>query len=70
MLRSVQTALLFNEGDPFAIDLAYNGDLRMSFVVLYAGKLNNAITIEMEVRLELRNQNILASWKATTVVPC
>jgi hypothetical protein len=66
---SVQTAKLFKEGDPVAIDLGYNGDLRNEFRgFVRRVNLTTPITIEMEgYAWQLRNQNILASWQKTTV---
>ncbi|MDB5029725.1 hypothetical protein [Mucilaginibacter sp.] len=66
---SVQTAKLFKEGDPVSIDLGYNGDLRNEFRgFVRRVNLTTPITIEMEgYAWQLRNQNILASWKVTTV---
>lgn len=66
---SVQTAKLFKEGDPVSIDLGYNGDLRNEFRgFVRRVNLTTPITIEMEgYAWQLRNQNILASWKTTTL---
>jgi hypothetical protein len=66
---SVQTALLFKEGDSVAIDLGYNGQLQNEFRgFVRRVNITTPITIELEgYAWQLRNQNILASWKATTV---
>lgn len=66
---SVQTAKLFKEGDPVSIDLGYNGDMRNEFRgFVRRVNLTTPITIEMEgYAWQLRNQNILASWKKTTL---
>lgn len=68
-VNSVETAKLFKEGDPVAIDLAYNGDLRNEFRgFVRRVNLTTPISIEMEgYAWQLRNQNILASWKKTTL---
>jgi hypothetical protein len=66
---SVQTAKLFAEGDKVSIDLGYNNDLRNEFRgFVRRVNLTTPITIEMEgYAWQLRGQNILASWKKTTV---
>jgi hypothetical protein len=66
---SVQTAKLFKEGDPVSIDLGYNGDLRNEFRgFVRRVNITTPLSIEMEgYAWQLRNQNILASWKVTTV---
>ncbi|WP_295669513.1 hypothetical protein [uncultured Mucilaginibacter sp.] len=66
---SVQTAKLFKEGDKVSIDLGYNGDLRNEFRgFVRRVNLTTPISIEMEgYAWQLRNQNILASWKKTTL---
>lgn len=68
-VTSVQTAKLFKEGDKVAIDLGYNGDLRNEFRgFVRRVNLTTPISIEMEgYAWQLRNSNILASWKKTTV---
>lgn len=68
-VSSIQTAKLFKEGDPVSIDLGYNGDLRNEFRgFLRRVNLTTPITIELEgYAWQLRNQNILASWKKTTL---
>ncbi|QTE37237.1 hypothetical protein J3L18_29720 [Mucilaginibacter gossypii] len=67
--NSVETAKLFKEGDPVAFDLGYNGDLRNEFRgFVRRVNLTTPVTIEMEgYAWQLRNQNILASWKKTTL---
>lgn len=66
---SVETASLFKEGDPVAIDLGYNGRLQNHFRgFVRRVNLTTPISIEMEgYAWQLRNQNILASWKKTTL---
>lgn len=68
-ISSVQTAKLFAEGDKVSIDLGYNGDLRNEFRgFVRRVNLTTPVTIEMEgYAWQLRNQNILMSWKLTTV---
>lgn len=67
--NSVQTAKLFREGDRVSIDLGYNGDLRNEFRgFVRRVNLTTPITIEMEgYAWQLRNKNIMASWKKTTI---
>ncbi len=66
---SFQTAGLFKEGDPVAIDLGYNGNLRNEFRgFVRRVNITTPITIEMEgYAWQLRQQTILASWKNTNV---
>jgi hypothetical protein len=66
---SVQTAKLFKEGDKVSIDLGYNKDLRNEFRgFVRRVNLTTPLSIEMEgYGWQLRNQNILASWKVTTI---
>jgi len=66
---SIQTASLFKEGDPVSIDLGYNGDLRNEFRG-FVRRVNQTTPVSIELEgyaWQLRNQNILASWKTTTV---
>lgn len=66
---SVQTARLFSEGDKVSIDLGYNGALRNEFRG-FVRRVNIATPVSIELEgyaWQLRNQNILASWKLTTV---
>lgn len=66
---SVKTAQLFKEGDPVSIDLAYNGDYRNEFRG-FVRRVNTTTPVKIEMEgyaWQLRNQNILQSWKATTV---
>lgn len=68
-ISSVQTAKLFQEGDHVAIDLGYNGDMRNEFRgFVRRVNLTTPISIEMEgYAWQLRNYNVLASWKNTTL---
>ncbi|WP_295714363.1 hypothetical protein [Mucilaginibacter sp.] len=66
---SVETADLFNEGDKVSIDLGYNGDLRNEFRG-FVRRVNQTVPLEVEIEgyaWQLRNQNILANWKKTTL---
>lgn len=66
---SVQTARLFKEGDKVSIDLGYNNELKNEFRgFVRRVNLTTPVSIEMEgYAWQLRNQNILADWKKTTV---
>jgi hypothetical protein len=66
---SPETAEKFKEGDPVIIELGYNGDLRNEFKgFVRRVNLTTPISIDMEgYAWQLRNQNILASWRVTTV---
>jgi len=67
--NSIETAILFKEGDTVSIDLGYNGQLKNEFRgFVRRVNITTPISIEMEgYAWQLRNQNILASWGPTTV---
>jgi len=66
---SVETAVLFNEGDKVSIDLGYNGDLRNEFRG-FVRRINQTVPLEIEMEgyaFQLRNKTVLKSWKKTNV---
>lgn len=67
--ESIDIAKLFREGDPVSIDLGYNGVLQNEFRgFVRRVNITTPVSIEMEgYAWQLRNRNILASWKKTTL---
>ncbi|WPU98380.1 hypothetical protein SNE26_20350 [Mucilaginibacter sp. cycad4] len=67
--ESIDIAKLFKEGDPVSIDLGYNGILRSEFRgFVRRVNMTTPVSIEMEgYAWQLRNKNILAHWKKTSL---
>lgn len=67
--ESIDIATLFREGDPVSIDLGYNGILRNEFRgFIRRVNMTTPVSLEMEgYAWQLRNRNILAYWKQTTL---
>lgn len=68
-LTSIETAMVFKEGDKVEIKLGYNGELETEFIgFIRRVNLSTPISIELEgYSRQLRMQNISASWKKVTV---
>jgi hypothetical protein len=68
-VKPFETARLFKEGDKVSIDLGYNGDLRNEFTgFVRRVNLTTPVSLELEgYAWQLRQQNILASWKTVTL---
>lgn len=66
---SSETAKLFREGDKVSIALGYNDELHQEFLG-FVRRVNfgTPVTLELEgCGWQLRNKNILKSWKSTTL---